>query len=228
MAHALSDDQVAGELKKMVAFIKQEALEKAREIEIKADEEFAIEKSRLVRAETAAIDTQYERKYKQASLSQQIAQSTVTNKTRLKVLSARQALLDGIFEEARGKLRSISDDEGRYEGVSVNLVLEGLYAMNEPTVELRCRSRDNDIVGRAVEKAKELFKEKTGGGVAVNVDHDWPLPEESHGGIWIIGGNGKISIDNTLEQRLKLLETEALPSVRTAIFGSNPNRRFYD
>ena len=30
-----------------VAFIKQEALEKAREIKVKADEEFAIEKVRL-------------------------------------------------------------------------------------------------------------------------------------------------------------------------------------
>jgi V-type H+-transporting ATPase subunit E len=163
----------------MVAFIKQEALEKAREIEIKADEEFAIEKSRLVRAETAAIDTQYERKYKQASLAQQIARSTVANKTRIKVLSARQTLLDDIFEEARGKLKYISDDEGRYEEVLANLVLEGLFLMNEQSVELRCRSCDNDIVGRAVEKAKEGFKGKMGGDVAVTIDHDWPLPEES-------------------------------------------------
>lgn len=49
-----------------------------------------------------------------------------------------------------------------------------------------------------------------------------------HGGVWIVGGNGKISIDNTLEQRLKLLESEALPAVRTSVFGPNPNRRFYD
>ena len=41
----------------MTAFIRQEALEKAREIQLKADEEFAIEKSKLVRQETASIDT---------------------------------------------------------------------------------------------------------------------------------------------------------------------------
>ena len=40
----------------MTAFIKQEAMEKAREIEIKANEEFEIEKSKLVRQETDAID----------------------------------------------------------------------------------------------------------------------------------------------------------------------------
>jgi hypothetical protein len=90
--------QVGQELRKMTAFIKQEAMEKGREIEIKADEEFAIEKSKLVRQETQAIDTAYEKKFKTAQMSQQITRSTVANKTRLKVLSARQELLDGIFE----------------------------------------------------------------------------------------------------------------------------------
>ena len=89
----------------MTAFIKQEAMEKAREIEIKANEEFEIEKSKLVRQETDAIDGQYEKKYKQATMSQQITRSTVANKTRLKVLGARQELLDsrsaGAPEEAR-------------------------------------------------------------------------------------------------------------------------------
>jgi hypothetical protein len=34
-SHGLSDEQVSNELKRMVAFIKQEALEKSREIHIK-------------------------------------------------------------------------------------------------------------------------------------------------------------------------------------------------
>jgi V-type H+-transporting ATPase subunit E len=41
----MSDSQVDTELRKMTAFIRQEALEKAREIHLKADEEFSIEKS---------------------------------------------------------------------------------------------------------------------------------------------------------------------------------------
>jgi hypothetical protein len=42
----MNDDEVVSEMNKMVAFIKQEAREKAREIRVKADEEFAIEKVR--------------------------------------------------------------------------------------------------------------------------------------------------------------------------------------
>ena len=50
----------------------------------------------------------------------------------------------------------------------------------------------------------------------------------SSGGISIVGGNGKIDINNTFEERLRLLETDALPMVRTSLFGKNENRKFYD
>jgi V-type H+-transporting ATPase subunit E len=43
-------------------------LEKAREIKIKADEEFNIEKAKLVRQETLAIEAFYLKKTKQAEI----------------------------------------------------------------------------------------------------------------------------------------------------------------
>ena len=48
------------------------------------------------------------------------------------------------------------------------------------------------------------------------------------GGVSIVGGGGKIDINNTFDERLKLLEVDALPMVRTRLFGKNENRRFYD
>ncbi|ELQ32472.1 hypothetical protein OOU_Y34scaffold01144g1 [Pyricularia oryzae Y34] len=68
----MNDDEVLSEMKKMVAFIKQEAVEKAREIQIKADEEFAIEKAKIVRQEAINIDSQYDKKIKQAEVSQKM------------------------------------------------------------------------------------------------------------------------------------------------------------
>lgn len=44
----------------------------------------------------------------------------------------------------------------------------------------------------------------------------------------IVGGQGKIEINNTFEERLRLLEIDALPSVRETLFGKNVNRKFYD
>jgi vacuolar-type H+-ATPase subunit E/Vma4 len=50
----------------------------------------------------------------------------------------------------------------------------------------------------------------------------------SSGGLSIVGGGGKIDINNTFDERLKLLEDNALPAIRTTLFGKNDNRKFYD
>jgi V-type H+-transporting ATPase subunit E len=72
MSRGLNDTEVANEMNKMVSFIKQEALEKAREIKVKADEEFNIEKAKLVRQETLAIEAFYEKKMKQADVQRKM------------------------------------------------------------------------------------------------------------------------------------------------------------
>lgn len=162
----------------MTAFIRQEASEKAREIEIKADEEFAIEKSKLVRQETDAIDSTYAKKFKQATMSQQITRSTVSNKTRLKVLAARQALLDDIFEGARKQLgQQAAKDKGRYATALKGLVLEGLYAMDEPELVLRARKADFEAVKKAAEEAAKEYKSKSGKDSKAKLDEKNPLPE---------------------------------------------------
>ncbi|KAF2404191.1 ATPase, V1/A1 complex, subunit E [Trichodelitschia bisporula] len=226
--HALSDEQVSSELKKMTAFIRQEAIEKAHEIELKADEEFAIEKSKLVRQETAAIDATYEKKFKQAQMSQQITSSTVSNKSRLRVLSARQELLDGLFEESTKKLPSYTKDKKKYQEILKGLILEGLYALNEPAVQVRARKADYDVVKKAIADAEKEYQEKVGSETKAEIDESDPLPEGSSGGVSIVGGNGKIEVNNTLEERLKLLEYSALPAIRVTLFGENQNRKFHD
>lgn len=162
----------------MTAFIRQEASEKAREIEIKADEEFAIEKSKLVREETDAIDSTYEKKFKQATMSQQITRSTVANKTRLKVLAARQALLDDIFEATRNQVGSGGKQSGADQAkVLRGLVLEGMYAMAEPELSLRARKADFEAVKKAAEEAGKEYKQKSGNECKAKLDEKDPLPE---------------------------------------------------
>lgn len=56
------------QIKHMMAFIEQEANEKAEEIDAKAEEEFNIEKGRLVQQQRLKIMEYYERKEKQVEL----------------------------------------------------------------------------------------------------------------------------------------------------------------
>ena len=59
----------------MIKFIQQEASEKAQEIKLKADEEFNIEKLRMVEGEKQKIRAEYERKEKNVEVQKRIAQS---------------------------------------------------------------------------------------------------------------------------------------------------------
>lgn len=161
----------------MTAFIKQEAEEKAREIEIKANEEFSMEKGKLVLQETDAIDAAYAKKFKQATMSQQITRSTVANKTRLRVLGARQELLDDIFQAAEKRLSEGTKDKDRYEGILKDLILEGFYAMNEPELQIRARKADYELVKNAIEKAEGEYKEKTGREVKATIDEENEVAE---------------------------------------------------
>lgn len=56
----------------MMAFIEQEANEKAEEIEAKAEEEFNIEKGRLVQEQRLKIMEFYEKKEKQVELQRRM------------------------------------------------------------------------------------------------------------------------------------------------------------
>ncbi|KAK9473228.1 ATPase, V1/A1 complex, subunit E [Dipodascopsis tothii] len=224
---ALTDDQVDTELKKLVQFIKQEALEKAREIQISADEDFAIEKAKLVRYETSIIDQQYERKTKQAGLAQQITKSNITNKTRLRVLAARQAVLDDVFAKAEVELKKVTADTAAYQALLKDLILEGAFVLYEPAVAVSAREADYDVVKAAIPQAEAAFKEAAGFEVKISVAAE-ALPAESAGGVIVIGSGGKIVVSNTLEERLKLLSEESLPAIRVAIFGESPTRKFFD
>lgn len=48
----LSDSDVQKQLRHMIAFIEQEAIEKAEEVDAKAEEEFNIEKVRTLRTQS--------------------------------------------------------------------------------------------------------------------------------------------------------------------------------
>lgn len=63
----------------MMAFIEQEANEKAEEIDAKAEEEFNIEKGRLVQHQRLKIMEYFERKEKQVELQKKMYDTTVNH-----------------------------------------------------------------------------------------------------------------------------------------------------
>jgi V-type H+-transporting ATPase subunit E len=221
----LNDDEVLNEMNKMVAFIKQEALEKAREIRVKADEEFAIEKARLVKQEQHAIDAQYEKKRKGAEVAQKIAQSTLTNKSRLKLLHRREEHIQDLFSTSRLSILSLATSEGQYTQFLEGVIVQGFLQLMESNVTVLARKKDLDIVKQSAETAAKSYNEISG--LEVQFDVEATLSDDGAGGIKLANGTRRITIDNTLDERLRLLEDRMLPEIRKDLFGANENRKFY-
>ncbi|KAI0946607.1 hypothetical protein AcW1_010033 [Taiwanofungus camphoratus] len=200
----LNDDEVLTEMNKMVAFIKQEAMEKGREIRVKADEEFAIEKAKLVKQEQQAIDAQYEKKRKGAEVAQKITQSTLTNKSRLKLLQQREEHLQDLFFTARTLIFELSRDEARYVQFLEGVIVQGFLQLLEPNVTVHARETDVEIVQRAVDGAAKQYTEVSGR--TVNAVVKGTLSNDIAGGVKLISGSQRITLDNTLDERLRLLE----------------------
>lgn len=165
----------------MTGFIRQEALEKSSEIRSNADSEFNIEKAKLVREGKAGIDKEYSQRFKSAEMSQQITRSTLSNKTRLRVLAAQQDLVGEIFERARKRLVERTKSgagKGEYQKVLKGLILEALYAMNEKKLLVRARSADTEVVKRAKEEAVKEYMSTMERECQVEIDEKHPQPDE--------------------------------------------------
>ncbi|KAK8861469.1 hypothetical protein IAR55_002289 [Kwoniella newhampshirensis] len=221
---ALDDNEIQTEMNKMVAFISQEAREKAREIQVKADEEFAIEKAKIVRQESLAIDAQYEKKRKQAEVGWKISQSTAINTSRIKILRSRNDHLEAIFDEASKQVKALSTG-GSYAEAVENLILEILLMLLAPGITLAHRPKDDDLVKKAAEGAQKRYTELSGR--ESKIEFDGSLPDDSAGGVIGSTMGGRIKVDNTLGERLKILQDKMLPELRHDLFGANENRKFY-
>lgn len=224
-SRGLSEEEALTEMNKMVAFIKQEAQEKAREIKVKADEEFAIEKLRLVKQEQQAIDAQYDKKRKGAEVAQKIAQSNLTNKARLRLLNRREEHLQDLFSTARNAISTLSQDSGRYTKFLEDVILQAFLQILEPQARIFARAADVDAAKSAAENAAKQYKEISGRDVEYSVEGS--LSDDCAGGVKLVSGSNRITVDNTLDERLRLLEDRMLPEIRKDLFGVNENRKFY-
>ncbi|XP_047452247.1 V-type proton ATPase subunit E 1a [Mugil cephalus] len=225
---ALTVADVQKQIKHMMAFIEQEANEKVEEIDAKAEEEFNIEKGRLVQTQRVKIMEHYEKKEKQIDQHKKIQMSNLMNQARLKVLKARDDMITDLLHEARQRLAEVAKDPARYSVLLEGLVLQGFYQLLEPKVTIRCREQDVELVQAAVNKSIPIYQEAVKRSITVRIDQERFLSSNICGGIEMYNDNGKIKVLNTLESRLELMAQQMMPEIRVKLFGANPNRKFMD
>jgi len=225
---ALSEADVQKQIKHMMAFIDQEANEKAEEIDAKAEEEFNIEKGRLVQQARVKIMEYHERKQKQIELQKKIQNSNLQNNGRLRVLKAREDNIKLLRDDARKKLVVLTQDVNGYKKLLEGLIEQGLYQLIEDKVVIRCRQKDVPYVQEVLDKAVASFKAASKRNTSVTIDTVNFLSPDLAGGVELVAQNGRIKVENTLESRLELICQQMLPDLKEMLFGVNSNRKFRD
>ena len=131
-----------------------------------------------MREEEIKIDGEYEKKYKQLAMEQQISRSNVINKTRLEVLAAKQEAMEKVYETAQTKVLDVQKDTSLYNRLLQGLILEGLFALSDSKVSLRIRKQDASAVKSAIEGATAEYSKVTNEKALVVIDENSSLPEK--------------------------------------------------
>merc|ERR1712038_1370141 len=111
------------------------------------------------------------------------------------------------------QLAGVVRDKKRYTEILQQLLTQAMCQLLEPTLVVRCRQVDQQLVESVIPASVSEYKEN-------------PLPADCTGGIEILAFKGKIKVDNTLEARLEMISRQILPGVRSKLFGANPSRKF--
>jgi len=233
----LREEEVKNQLRQMCNFILKEAIEKAEEIRVKAEEEFNIEKQKILQAEKIKIMKDFERKEKQVEVQKKIAHSNELNASRLRTLKARDDAVNGVLQKAYRHLNGISEGPN-YRDLLIELTVQALIKLEEPTCFVMCREADHSLVNSILPKCAEKY-EKTIPGKKVKMTIDTvnrlapPRVEGSDaafcsGGIVLATAEGRILCNNTLEQRLALAFDQLLPTIRVMMFGHGAGRKYFN
>uniref|UniRef100_A0A2K6Q4X3 ATPase H+ transporting V1 subunit E1 n=1 Tax=Rhinopithecus roxellana TaxID=61622 RepID=A0A2K6Q4X3_RHIRO len=198
------------------------------DVQKQAEEEFNIEKGRLVQTQRLKIMEYYEKKEKQIEQQKKIQMSNLMNQARLKVLRARDDLITDLLNEAKQRLSKVVKDTTRYQVLLDGLVLQSVEFLDTCFIVSSNTSHCFLYFQAAVQKAIPMYKIATKNDVDVQIDQESYLPEDIAGGVEIYNGDRKIKVSNTLESRLDLIAQQMMPEVRGALFGANANRKFLD
>lgn len=230
----MDDVEAQKQIQQMIEFILNEAKDKANEIEARALQDFNIEKLKLVQSYKDSIRNDLKKKVKKLEVERAIARSTAVNKARLKKMAARAQVLTEVVQLTRKRLCELSTNASVYEPLLVDLLTQSMIKLLEPTVIVRCRQSDLEVVESAIPKAVKKFKEilHKECGVSMNVEARidrenflYPAPTSMEqnsrycsGGIVVTNLDGKVTCNNTLDARLDLVIQNDAPVIRSKLF----------
>jgi len=211
-------------IKQMVAFIRQEARDKAEEIQVKAKEECNYEVLRMVDKEKAKLREQFKQQDKRVEIEGKIQRQKLVDKYRMELLKAQDAKKVQLEDDCRKALKNVTKDAGRYKAFLKSAMVQAFIKIwDEAEVEVSCRKEDakvveslmSDALKSVVSRAQKECKEELSMKATFN-----KTPIKCMGGVKVTARGGRVVCDNTLDARLTIVLKNELPYVKENLFNS--------
>lgn len=229
----MNSSEASRQIQQMIAFITQEAKEKAEEIEVKTESAFTAEKLNLTMQMSLSIRETHERKKKDRLIQKRIERSKLVNSSRMTVMKDRDELVKDVKNEILSRMSEVCKHK-QYPDLVRLMIVEACMRITEEEVFVQCRKEDEAIVKAQLRAAEQTYKDvmKNASGKAQKLklaldtkDYLAPAPSKGsqgascRGGIVLHACNKKIICRNTLDSRLDLAFTNLKPQVRGLLFG---------
>lgn len=200
------------EIQKMISFIRQESLEKAREIQLKANEEFQIQKAKLVKQEATKLQDNLQKQRNQIETQSKVHYATCSNQYRIEVQLAMDSCLKRLKTACKERIvEKLGSNTDKYKEYLKFTLVEMLHVFkDEPSIVIQCRQQDLAIVEEVIvelegKKRFSLLRESF-------------LSDKSLGGLVGYSIDGKIKCNDTVETRLDIAIENLAPEIRIRLF----------
>jgi len=210
-------------IKQMVAFIRQEARDKAEEIEVRAKEECNVEVMKMTDREKAKMREEFKQREKRIEIENKITKQKVLDGYRMELLKAEDGKKSELKEMVEKRFASVTKNSGKYKEFLKQAMIQAfLLIWDEEEVSVSCRKQDQSIVKSLMQPAMDEVKSRaqkecnTSLKMKANFNNK---PVKCSGGVIVSARGGKVVCDNTLDARLNIVMRTELPMVRERLFG---------
>jgi V-type H+-transporting ATPase subunit E len=212
----MQQGQEEKQIRNMIAFIEAEAQEKVTEIEQQAQEDYDIEKQKLVEADRAKIRADVEKKKRAIEIDRRVQRANHSKAQRMKVMEQRRQILENLQGQVKTKLQTLGSDSGKNKALLEGLMKQSALAITCDS-QVQCRKADEKLVSGLLKTVEDFVAQRTQKKISLTVSKQ-SLSDEDIGGIRLTSLDGKIICDNTLATRLSHAFQEQLPAIRYKMF----------
>lgn len=218
-----SSSETDRRIRQMVQFIRQEARDKAEEIEVRAKEECNVEVMKMTDKEKTKMRTEFAQRLKRVEIENKIQRQKLLDTYRMELLKAEDAKKADLKEMCIQKFSKVTSDKGKYKSfLKQSMIQAFLLIWDEESVEVSCRKEDasmvKDLIQPSLMEAKQKAEKASGKDFAMKATFN-SKPMKCSGGVCITARGGNIICNNTLDARLEIVLQQELPMVRARLFG---------